>query len=77
MERPRDRENCTGNNKAIRRTKGPKGMNWTWSKTNPLPSFPSAYVDITHDKSKYYIRLFILPDVSFNPIVYFYQGRGW
>lgn len=29
MERPRDRENCTGNNKAIRQTKGSRGMNRT------------------------------------------------
>lgn len=36
MERPRDRENCTDNNKAIRRTGvGFGGMNWTHAAGTP------------------------------------------
>lgn len=80
MERPRDRENCTGNNKTIRQTRRAERDELNPRRTNlpQLVSPPSGMLSPTDttDKSKYYIRLFILRDVPFNLIVFLPEEVG-
>lgn len=79
MERPRDRENCTGNNKAIRRTtEGAEGDELNFEQNQPLlPFLPLAYTRWYRTISRNItFACLSFHDVPFNLIVFLPLQEG-